>query len=141
MREIPLMNEFLGHYRNPIVRLFRRQIIDKTVKDIYTNRMLQVKAGVTGQSDAYGFIQRNKRPVFGNDGISGWTRDDLALAGCIEIEFKGEKTVVSEGQKVWRAFCAKWRIPHIELRAGPNETAIGTILRWSTELDTFVNNL
>lgn len=143
-REIPLMRMFLGAYSHPRVRLFRRQIIDRTVADIHTGRKFQVKAGIEGQADVYGFVKieynRTHHPVETPLGPGvRWTFGSCAVP--FEIEFKGAKTRVSEEQKNWRRFCEEWSIPHIELRAGKDESQVETITRWIKEVNNFVSNL
>ena len=113
------MKEFLIAYKNPNVRIFRRQIFDKTVQDIHTGRVFQVKAGIKGQADAYAYIKNS------------------GLAYCLEIEFKAARTPISKEQISWYNFCDKWRVPYIELRAKLNEE--NTIARWCKELDQKIN--
>jgi hypothetical protein len=139
-REIPLMTEFLGSYRHPRVRLFRRNIINKTVQDIHTGKVHQVKAGLTGQADCYAFV-RSQQPVYGvgNKRI-GWTAKQ-GYAIPIEIEFKGAKTPVSDEQVNWRFFCGEWGIPHLVLRASYDEEPVETVKRWTTELTALVDRL
>lgn len=120
-REVPLMKEFLGSYRNSVVRLFRRQIFDKTVQDLHTGRVFQVKAGIVGQADVYGFIK--KEPI----------------AIPFEIEFKAASTRMSAEQEAWEAFCTVWFIPHLTLRAGKDEKEAVTLKRWSSEVDALVS--
>lgn len=122
MQEIPIMREFLAAYRHPKVRLFRRNILDKTVKDFYTARPFQAKAGIKGQADVYGFISSFR-------------------AVPLEIEFKGERTPTSDEQKNWKNFCDNWGIPHFTFRARVGETSPETVTRWTEELDSIVKSL
>lgn len=122
-RELPLMREFLSVYRHPRVRLFRRNIIDKTVQDIHSGKMHQVKAGIVGQSDVYGYLKSSQK----------------GFSVPFEIEFKGAKTPTSEEQISWRSFCLSWGIPHITLRAKVDETSEQTIQRWTSELHNLVD--
>lgn len=124
--ELPLMKKFLGSYRHPDARLFRRQIIDKTVRELRSERVHQLKAGIKGQADVYGFVRVNMTkfaPI------------------PIEIEFKGLKTKVEPEQEMWRQFCENWNIPHLILRAAHDETDEQTLTRWAFELDKFINKL
>ena len=124
MREIPLMREFLASYHNPQVRLFRRNILDKTVQDIHTSRIWQAKAGIKGQCDVYGFI---KAPI--------------RKALPIEIEFKGPKTRTSPEQERWCQFCSDWGIPYLKLQAQADEEAVITLMRWADELNALVKEI
>lgn len=135
-REIPLMAEFLGSYRNPRVRLFRRNIWNDNMQNLHTGKIIKVKAGIVGQADAYAFVRAGK-PVFNAGGLAGWTTTK-GPAVPIEIEFKGAKTVVSDEQKQWRAFCLEWGVPHIVLRASHDEEPSQTVMRWHFELDALV---
>jgi hypothetical protein len=137
MREIPLMKEFLGAYRNPRVRLFRRNIINKNMQDLHTGKVHKVNAGIKGQADCYAFVRASK-PVVGTAGlIVGWTLTQ-GTAINIEIEFKGARTPTSDEQKQWRAFCQEWGIPHIVLRAAHDEEPLQTMARWTRELNAIV---
>lgn len=124
--EVPLMKEFLGTYRHLRVRLFRRNIVNQTVADIHTGKVHQVKAGINGQADVYGYVIRTRGSMY---------------AVNVEVEFKGVKTRVTKEQIAWQEFCASWQIPHIVLRAMPNEETADTLGRWIAELDAFVNGL
>lgn len=137
-REIPLMREFLAQYRHPRVRLFRRQVIDKTVQDVHSGRVHQVKAGIKGQADVYGFI-KTFVPVHTTSGvkIAGYTHDP-SIAVPFEVEFKAERTRVSAEQERWKEFCAEWGIPHLILRARIGESQEQTLTRWNSELDELV---
>ena len=139
-REIPLMREFLARYRHPLVRLFRRNILDKTVQDIHTGRVHQVKAALKGQADVYGFRKTCQR-VYSASGVVIGATNGLGPAVPFEIEFKGERTPVSEEQKRWRAFCEDWGIPHLVLRARVGEEQEVTLLRWIDELNKLVDSL
>ncbi len=130
MIEIELMRMFLASYRHSRVRLFRRNIIDKTVQEMRTGRVIQMKAGLPGQADAYGFIR--------NPQISLLDRLELPPIP-IEIEFKGQKTRVSPEQKNWRAFCDEYQVPYLILRAGVEESSGFTITRWTDEMHRFVH--
>lgn len=122
MREVPLMKEFLAEFRNPKIKLFRRNILDKTMQELSSSRIHQVKAGIKGQADVYGYIKSFR-------------------AIPIEIEFKGERTPTSEAQKRWRTFCDEWGILHFIFRARIGEHPSVTLQRWSTELSTLASDL
>lgn len=139
--EIPLMRTFLVEYQRPNVRLFRRQIIDRTVKDVHTNRIFQVKAGVVGQADIYGFVKKDIPGEWVSCGADLWPREAQIRTIPVEIECKGARTRVSDEQKAWRAFCLSWGIPHLELRAQADETEAMTVTRWCVELDSLVQRL
>lgn len=135
--EIPLMKEFLAQYRNPRVRLFRRNIINKNMQDLHSGKIHKVNAGIKGQADCYAFV-RASAPVMGSDSkVLGWTLTQ-GTAINIEIEFKGARTPTSEEQKQWRTFCMQWGVPHIVLRASHDEEPLQTISRWMKELDKLV---
>lgn len=139
-REIPLMREFLAAYRHPRVRLFRRQILDKTVADIHTGRKFQAKAGIKGQSDVFGFISSFGIIYgIGNQIVGRTTHKGPAVP--IEIEFKGERTPTSDEQKNWKRFCDEWGVPHFTFRARIGEQVQETVRRWSDELDSIVSRL
>lgn len=133
-REIPLMREFLAAYRHPLVRLFRRNIFNKTMQDINTGKVHQVKAAIKGQADVYGYIKGMQSPNV----ISGAFHRH---AVPFEIEFKAEKTRVSDEQENWRNFCREWGIPHLILRAQPGDGPVFTVHRWTEELNKLVQSL
>lgn len=133
--EIPLMREFLAHYRHSQVRLFRRNIIDRTVQDIHNNRVFQAKAGIKGQCDVYGFIKFASTTGQGYDTIS------LLRSIPLEVEFKGPKTRTTSEQESWRHFCIKWNIPYAQLRAKEEESTSQTLTRWTEELHQLIKNV
>ncbi len=119
-REIPAMRVFLGSFRHEKVRLFRRQVFDKTVQDIHTGRVFQVKAGIKGQCDVYGYIK-------------GGTP--------FELEFKSERGKLSVEQERWRDWCREWGVPWLLLQVNKDEQDVATNVRWAFELNEFVKRL
>lgn len=73
------------------------------------------KAGVRGQSDVYGWLFRDPYPME------------------FEIELKNVKTKQSDEQKAWAAFCTKFKIPYILLRANEGETPYRIVEQWARE--------
>lgn len=120
--EVELMKLFLGSYRNPNVRMFRRQVINKTMQDIHSGAIHQVKAGIVGQADVYGFVK--SMPAI-----------------PIEIEFKAHRGRLSDQQVVWQSFCLQWGIKHVILRSDITENPPATLFRWGQELNAIVNTL
>ncbi len=125
-REVPQMKLFLVQYRSKYVRLFRRNIIDKTVQDIHTSRIHQVKAGIVGQADVYGYVKCN-------------TVSQHAIP--LEIEFKAAGGKLSDEQLHWEEWCKQWGIVHTRMVAQATETDLQLILRWTSELNKLVDSL
>lgn len=120
--EVELMKLFLGTYRNVSVRLFRRNVINKTMQDLHSGNVHQVKAGIVGQSDVYGYVKSQPAIPF-------------------EVEFKAAKGRESNEQVTWRQFCGVWGIPHLILRSAIDESTEQTLSRWSLELNAFTGKL
>lgn len=137
--EVELMKLFLGSYRNPNVRMFRRQVINKTMQDIHSGAIHQVKAGIVGQADVYGFVRAGE-PVIGASGVMGHTAG-RGYAYPIEIEFKAHRGRLSDQQVVWQSFCLQWGIKHVILRSDITENPPATLFRWGQELNAIVNTL
>jgi hypothetical protein len=92
----------------PDVRVFRRNIINTI--SVYGFR---TRNGMKGQADAYAFARGG---------------------GYIEIETKAARGAMRKEQEAWRAFCLSFGIPHLVLRALPNETQENTVSRWIDDL-------
>lgn len=127
--ELVHMVEFLSAYKRPGFKLFRRNVINKTVQDLHTGRVHQLKAGIVGQCDVYGFVKFSR-----------------GFAIPVEIEFKGYKTKTEDEQNKWRVWCESMGIPHIQLRVCKNakigvETTFESTCRWTDELNAFVDEL
>lgn len=116
-RELPQMKLFLASYRNPNVRLFRRNVVAKTVQDIHTGRIHQINSGIAGQCDVYGY--RRGGQVF-------------------EIEFKAQRGKLSDEQERWKDFCEGWGIPWLLLRAEADKSDLTIVRKWTHELDNFL---
>lgn len=99
----------------PSVRVFRRNIINRTVTE--HGRTYQLRNGIPGQADAYAI-----------------TRGGLH----VELEAKAAKGKLRTAQEAWRDFCRTWEIPYLELRAGKGETPDETVTRWISELRAVV---
>jgi hypothetical protein len=135
-REVPQMKLFLVQYRSKYVRLFRRNIIDKTVQDIHTSRIHQVKAGIVGQADVYGYVKSGNK-VVNSDGRITYTEHAIPL----EIEFKAAGGKLSAEQLHWEEWCKQWGIVHTRMVAQATETDLQLILRWTSELNKLVDSL
>lgn len=108
--ETDLLHVFIA--RAPLtlthVRLFRRNIINVEAKGGF-----RVRNGIKGQADAYA----------------------LARGGAhVELETKAARGIMREAQLRWRAFCLAFGIPHLVLRALPQEDPDDTVARWIGEL-------
>lgn len=99
----------------PTLRLFTRQVM--RVKLHESERTVAV--GIKGQCDLYG----------------------LARGGLhIELELKTATGVMSPKQREWRAFCERWAVPHLVLRAKAEESVEETVKRWCHEIRWLVND-
>lgn len=124
MTTMPLLNETdLLHmliervpFALPHVRVFRRNIINRKVTE--AGRTFVIRNGIKGQSDAYALIKGGRH---------------------VEIETKAATGRLEKEQKAWRAYCAAFEIPHLILRARPQEAPVVTIERWVNELAEVVN--
>ena len=99
----------------PTLRLFTRQVM--RVKLHEPERTVAV--GIKGQCDLYG----------------------LARGGLhIELELKTATGLLSKNQVAWRAFCERWAVPHLVLRAKAAESVEETVKRWCGEIRWLVND-
>ncbi len=94
------------------LRLFRRNVGSAVMKGGYT-----VQFAIPGQCDLYGYVRGGR---------------------TIEVELKNVGEGLKPDQKIWRAWCVEWGIPHIVLTAMKNETDQQTIDRWCAELLAFI---
>lgn len=92
----------------PDVRVFRRNILN-----VATAHGFRARNGIVGQADAYALTRGGRH---------------------VEIETKAARGRMAEAQKRWRSFCLGWGIPHLVLRALPNEEPNDTVARWISEL-------
>lgn len=129
--ELELTKLFLIAYRRPNVRLFRRNIINTTVRHLHTDEVMTLKSGQVGQSDLYGFTRRMRDNTNGRSGRFGFPVP-------LEIELKGFGTPTSEEQLNWETWCKDWGIVYMRLRANKNETSGETCARWTFEVDRFL---
>lgn len=121
--ELELTKLFLIAYRRPNVRLFRRNIINTTVRHLHTDEVMNLKSGQVGQADLTGYARRGNKTGF---------------SVPIEIELKGFGTPVSDEQVNWETWCKDWGIVYMRLRANKNETSGETCARWTFEVDRFL---
>ncbi len=110
MTETDLLNLLIERapHALPHVRIFRRNILN-----VETKLGFRARNGIKGQSDAYAYTRGGK---------------------VVEIETKAARGTLAEAQKAWRTFCETWGIPHLVLRARPNEQPDDTVARWIEEL-------
>lgn len=108
LSETDLLHRFIARvpYELPNVRVFRRNIIDG---QLTTGQ--RVRNGIKGQSDAYAIVKGARH---------------------IEIEAKSLHGRFSPEQTAWRAFCERFEIPYLPLRAC--ESGEQTITGWIDEL-------
>lgn len=95
----------------PSVRVFRRNIINRTVT--IEGRRVHLHNGIPGQGDAYALLKGGRH---------------------VEIETKAAKGTMREAQERWLDFCEAWQVPHLVLRAKRDEPADTTVTRWIEEL-------
>jgi hypothetical protein len=95
----------------PDVRVFRRNIINRTVEE--RGRVFQLKSGIPGQADAYAIVKGGRH---------------------VEIETKSARGTMRDAQEAWREWCLSFDVPHLVLRAGRKEGTHETIARWLCEL-------
>lgn len=109
MSESDLMRAFLAEAteRFPKLRLFRRNVVAAQLGDRF------VRAGVRGQADIYGFLNRLQGPAL-----------------PLEIEIKSATGRLTKDQETWRSFCERWGVPYLLLIESPTETASQTVDRW-----------
>jgi hypothetical protein len=81
------------------------------------------RAGVKGQADVYGWLFRDPYPME------------------FEIELKNVRTVQNKYQKAWAAYCAKFKIPYILLRALEGESPYRVVERWARETSEWMKEL
>lgn len=129
--ELELTKLFLIAYRRPNVRLFRRNIINTTVRHLHTDEVMNLKSGQVGQADLTGYARRMRDDAGGHGGRFGFSVP-------IEIELKGFGTPVSDEQVNWETWCRDWGIVYMRLRANKNETGNETVGRWTFEVDRFL---
>jgi len=110
MNETDLLHHFIAAVPSalPDCRVFRRNIIN-----VETKQGFRARNGIRGQADAY-CIARGGRHV--------------------EIETKAARGSLMAAQHAWRAFCITFEIPHLVLRALPDEPPPRTVARWIEEL-------
>ncbi len=92
----------------PSVRIYRRAVVN-----VQAVQGFRVRAGIPGQADAYALCRGGLH---------------------VELETKAATGRLEQAQKRWRAFCREFRIPHMVLRAAPDEAPEATVERWIDEL-------
>lgn len=117
MTETEILMKFIATVPSvmPHVRVFRRNIVNADVER--NGRHFRARAGIKGQADAYAIVTGG---------------------GHVEIETKAAKGRMAEEQKAWRALMLSMRVPHLVLRAHPNEHPDATVERWIKELRAVV---
>jgi hypothetical protein len=95
----------------PDVRVFRRNIINRVVEE--RGRKFTLKNGIKGQADAYALVRGGLH---------------------VELETKAARGAMRDEQWAWRSFCHRFGIPHLVLRARPDEHPSATVERWIEEL-------
>lgn len=99
----------------PDVRVFRRNV--GLFRSLEGKRAIYI--GVEGQCDAYALLRGGRH---------------------IEIEAKAAKGTLANAQKAWRAWCERWDVPYLVIRARRDETPDETVNRWIDELRAVVES-
>ncbi|MDB4946218.1 MAG: hypothetical protein JWP97_5752 [Labilithrix sp.] len=117
MTETELLNLFFERVPAalPDLRVFRRNV--GRFKTFDGDRVVHI--GIAGQADAY---------AIGRGGIH------------VELEGKAARGALMKRQVAWRAWCERWRIPYLVLRARRGETPDETVTRWLEELRRLLLN-
>jgi hypothetical protein len=112
MLESTLQNALLlaAPKKLPNLRLFRRNVGTARLRGGHT-----VSFAVAGQADLYALVVGGRH---------------------IEVELKQASAPkkLPADQQAWADFCHTWSVPHIVLRARPEETVEQTVDRWCDEL-------
>lgn len=137
--ELQLTNSFLIAYRRPNVRLFRRNIINTTVRHMHTDEVIHLKSGQVGQADLYGYARRGVHDVRDSGGKLIGTSKSVGCAVPIEIELKGVGTPTSPEQVNWATWCKDWGVIYLKLQAKKGEMVNDTTARWTFEVDRFLS--
>ncbi len=112
LSETDLLHVFIERAPHHLpVRVFRRNIINRPVT--VEGRTVQLRNGIKGQCDAYALSRGGRH---------------------IELETKAARGTMRKAQEAWRHWCIEWRIPHLVLKAGPDERPEETVARWVEEL-------
>jgi hypothetical protein len=115
MNETDLLHLFIAAapHTLPDVRVFRRNIIN-----VETIHGFRARNGIAGQADAYAIFRGGRH---------------------VELETKAARGTMRKAQIAWRAWCERWQVPHLVLRAVKGEQPSDTVVRWIAELGAAVH--
>lgn len=104
-------------------RFFYRNIINRRVRDLHTNREYQLVSGSAGMADLFGYARGS--PV----------------AIPFEIELKSWSGSQTKEQRAWQRTMVMIGVPFLLLKQKKGETTSQTISRWISEVKALLNSI